>query len=36
VEVGLPRPRRHVDLLDKPHVAQLRDRVLGIVLGLAT
>jgi NitT/TauT family transport system ATP-binding protein len=35
VEVALPRPRRHVDLLAQPHVAQLRDRVLGIVLGLA-
>ncbi|MGH2515854.1 MAG: ABC transporter ATP-binding protein, partial [Ktedonobacterales bacterium] len=35
VEVTLPRPRRHVDLLDSAQVAQLRDRVLGIVLGLA-
>ena|SRR6185312_11692784 len=35
VEVALPRPRRHVDLLDSAQVAQLRDRVLGIVLGLA-
>ena len=35
VEVPLPRPRRHSDLLDSAQVAQLRDHVLGIVLGLA-
>ncbi len=35
IDVPLPRPRRHVDLLNHAEVAQLRDRVLGIVLGLA-
>lgn len=34
IDVPLPRPRRHADLLDHAVVAQLRDRVLGIVLGL--
>ena len=34
IEVSLPRPRRHVDLLDHAEVARLRDRVLGIILGL--
>lgn len=35
IDVPLPRPRRHVDLLNHAEVAQLRNRVLGIVLGLA-
>lgn len=35
INVPIPRPRRHVDLLDHAEVAQLRDRVLGLVLGLA-
>ncbi len=34
IDVPLPRPRRHADLLGNPLVAQLRDRVLSIVLGL--
>ncbi len=35
VDVPLPRPRRHVDLLQNPVVAEIRDHVLGTVLGLA-
>lgn len=35
VDVPLPRPRRHVDLLNNPVVAEIRDHVLGTVLGLA-
>lgn len=35
IEVPLPRPRRHADLLGSPVVAQIRDHVLSIVLGLA-
>src|SRR5579871_4357617 len=34
IDVPLPRPRRHVDLLNHAEVAQLRDRVLGTILGL--
>jgi ABC-type nitrate/sulfonate/bicarbonate transport system ATPase subunit len=32
-EVPLPRPRRHADLLGNPLVAELRDRILGLVMG---
>ena len=35
IDVPLPRPRRHADLLDHAEVAQLRDRVLGLVLGIS-
>lgn len=35
IDVPLPRPRRHVEMLEHAVVAQVRDRVLGIVLGLA-
>jgi ABC-type nitrate/sulfonate/bicarbonate transport system ATPase subunit len=35
IDVPLPRPRRHSDLIGNPTVAALRDRVLGIVLGVA-
>lgn len=35
IEVPLPRPRRHADLLGSPIVTRIRDHVLGIVLGLA-
>jgi len=34
IEVPLPRPRRHADLLGNPVVAALRDRVLSLVLGV--
>lgn len=33
--VPLARPRRHADLLGNPVVAQLRDRILGLVMGSA-
>jgi len=35
IDVPLRRPRRHADLLGNLEVAALRDRVLGLVLGLA-
>jgi len=35
IDVPLPRPRRHADLLGNPVVASLRDRVLSLVLGVA-
>ncbi len=35
VDVPLPRPRRHVDLLNNAVVSEIRDHVLGTVLGLA-
>lgn len=35
VDVPLPRPRRHADLLQNPVVAGIRDHVLGTILGLA-
>ena len=35
IDVPLPRPRSHADLLGNPVVASIRDHVLGIVLGLA-
>ncbi len=35
IDVPLPRPRRHVDLLGNSVVAEIRDHVLGIILGLA-
>lgn len=34
IEVPLPRPRRHADLLGNLAVAGLRDHILGIILGL--
>jgi ABC-type nitrate/sulfonate/bicarbonate transport system ATPase subunit len=34
VQVGLPRPRRHTDLVGNPEVATIRDRVLSLVLDL--
>jgi ABC-type nitrate/sulfonate/bicarbonate transport system ATPase subunit len=34
VQVGLPRPRRHADLVGNPEVAKIRDRVLSLVLDL--
>lgn len=35
IDVPLPRPRRHADLLGNETVSAIRDRVLGMVLGLA-
>jgi ABC-type nitrate/sulfonate/bicarbonate transport system ATPase subunit len=32
IDVSLPRPRKHADLLGNPVVAALRDHVLGLVL----
>jgi len=34
IDVPLPRPRRHADLLGDPVVAGLRDHILEIILGL--
>lgn len=35
IEVPIPRPRSHAELIGNPVAAQLRDRVLSLVLGLA-
>lgn len=35
IDVPLPRPRRHADLLGSQVVGEIRDRVLGMILGLA-